>query len=264
MRSKKRAFFTFHQFFWGAEIYSLNLFSNKFSMTYLKSLFVLTLVTVAVGCSNLLEHQNNNCSVGIGQVGNPEYDKYDRYWIFGDQTYDMPQCPDDYYVVFDGEETECVIQSIKSNGFTVVEGPVYGSPAANFTEECPLHDDFIYIGAMKVNGKGDISKIPHVVFSNNLYEFDGRKIGSAYSLYIWYDKDKEDEQIELILTYAKERNLVPVGKISKYSPMFCVFCTNASDGNPLEMSNWFIEETCFTYAEPGFKDEAFPISMSSI
>lgn len=232
-------------------------------MPFSKSLYLLTLTAVVIGCSNTLEHpDNDNCLEGIRQSGNPEYDQYDGYWIYGDETYDMPKCPNDYYVVFDGEETECVMQAIDNNGFTITDGPAYGSLAANFNEEYPLSDDFIYVGTMKVSGTGDIDKIPHVVFSNNLYEFDGRKIGSAFSFFVGYDKENENKQIEMIANFARERNLVPVGKVSKYNPIFCIYCTNASDGNPLEMCNWFMKETNFTYTEPGFKDEAFPIHLS--
>lgn len=215
----------------------------------IRLLFLMLLIPVLICCETADPEPDHRS----------QYDRYDGYWIHYDTRYDMPCCPDDYFIVFHGRSAEKVMKAVEKEGFSCSTEPGFSSLAYRFDEEYPLYEDFSYMGYMDISGKGDVSKIPDVIFSNNLYQFDGRKIGHTFLFTVTYDKKNEKDEIARIVGYARERNLVPIGKGSVYAPLFLLACTDRSDGNPLEMCNWFMEETEFTYAEPMFVDEAFPL-----
>lgn len=216
-------------------------------MYYLKILFFFLILTV-LGCKKEVSET----------IRDPQFNAYDGYWVLGDSLYTMSVSPGDYYIIFKGNSTDKVMKAVQEEGFVIIEEPFFSSLAARFEEKYPLYEDFSYFGTMSIQGNGDISKIPDVIFSNHLYLFNGRKIGHTNLFTVGFNKDNQEDDIFRIVEYAHEHNLVPIGKGAVYVPIFLLACTNKSDGNPLEMCNWFMEETEFRDVTPGFIDEAFP------
>lgn len=172
----------------------------------------------------------------------------------------MTNITDEYYIIVKTDGIEEVLNFLNNNGFLIKVHP----SEINF-DSSPYDDDSFVnayetpiilsnCSALVVKGKGNILKTPQLIYSNNLYYNDTNKriTGLSNTFYIHYDKKDEIKQIEKILKHADILQFAPLYNGLKSSYIYCA-CTNASAGNPVELSNWFVEELGFPAAYPSFE-----------
>ena len=148
---------------------------------------------------------------------------------------------DEHYVVFDSTYLEEVFDSLNKMGFSIISGP-------QETYYNSVNDDFFVPDYMKkcmsvhIKGTGEISNIPQVVYSNNLYlNHVGSVEGASNTLNVYLGEYNDDSRYSSVFKFAENLNLVPYDYWPELRVMF-IACTNASCGNPVEIANWFCEE----------------------
>lgn len=194
------------------------------------------------------------CSCEPAEVGT--HGEYGTYYRGYDRFRYMPSVPTEYYLVFDSKMKQEILTELDKREFEVMEGPVYGSYEEIFSKGYTVPSEFKSLGAVTIKGKHSTSKLPGVIYINNLYYYFDDKIGRSMTFKVLYDIKDEENQIRQIEQYAQIHNLVPLGRGDTELPSFRLACTTKSAGNVLEMSNWFVEEGGFIHCEPDFMYES--------
>ena len=159
----------------------------------------------------------------------------------------LESCLDEHYVRFKTEYQEEVIAELLKRGFQIVKGPhisnydLIDNPNKYEEDEYfEIPDEVKYGSVVHLKGKGEIADISNIVYSNHYYVGSGISFGITNKLYVKYDINRADEQVELIRKFAKQHNIYPLVHWPDMGYVHLI-CTNESSGNSLEMANWFVE-----------------------
>lgn len=203
------------------------------------------------GCGTL--SNDGNTDLGLGNEGSKYVFHDDFYYdpTKEDGKCDLEKTHDEYFVSIDAEKEEMVLAELADEGFQIIYGPITKS-FQSYDYEIP---DFCKNNKILcVKGSGDITSIQNLVFYNNLYndEYGLSQVGKSNAFHVRCSKNR----IDLVLQYAEQHKVYPVTYVPEYE-MFYLLCTSDSAGNPVEMSNWFIEEAGFEYAMPNYVEIGF-------
>ena len=148
-------------------------------------------------------------------------------------------------------------QAIEVNGMVYTSGVIPVNPA---TGEIP--EGVRYGSKMSVKGEGKIDDIPHVIYSNHIYyssEYNAvvANFGRSDLLWVYYDIENAESQVELLMRYAEKFKIYPLKHYRNYGRIEFV-CTNLSSGNPVELANCFVEVGGFPDARPDQGYESQP------
>ena len=171
----------------------------------------------------------------------------DFYYVSSDgKKCDLKRMVDEYYLVIKTSNVDKVLCQLGGENLQVLSGP---SPK-NFSwdDECTnsgLLDNCSYIC---VKGNVNLSNVQDVVYWGHVYYAESRnEIMRNNIFWVKYDENEESVQMELLLEYARQHNVIPLGRMMNVMEFAC---TIYSSGNPIEMANWFMETGKFELAQP--------------
>lgn len=195
-------------------------------------------------------------SAGCKMIDNIESDG-DKYIFHDDFYYEsfpentkhhLTPCLDEYFVRFSTEKQSEVMEELIKKGFQMTSEPVVANYSYGEDFEIP---EYIKNGSVvSVKGNGDIGNTPGIIYSNHLYyDKSGELFGKSNLLFVYYDIQKADEHVRLIMQYADKLKILPINNDYTFG-VITLACTCISSGNPVQIANWFIERGGFTQAEP--------------
>lgn len=149
-----------------------------------------------------------------------------------------------YGLVIEYEYKDEVMNILEERGFVVIRDigkrgfPIESSP---------------YCYYIVVKGEGSVTDLPHIIFSNHMYDGNGEIVGVDPTFFIVTDGSADEES--RLMSYAKEHNVIYTDSRSTSSGKYYYFkCTNSSSGNPTEMANWFLERGGFMTGHCDWRD----------
>lgn len=158
--------------------------------------------------------------------------------------FDLPICPDCYGLVIEFEYKESVLEILKGRGFSIIRDIGKRDFPLEYSPYC------YYI---VVKGISSIADLPHIIFSNHMYDLNGEVLGVDPTFFIVTDASVEEEA--RLMGYAKEHNVIYTDSRTTSTGKYYYFkCTNSSSGNPTEMANWFLERAGFMSGHCGWGD----------
>lgn len=211
-----------------------------------KFLLFTLLLFGALGCEDA--HQEDN------------YIMHDDFYYYSLSNevikYYLSPCLDEYYLILQTEYLESTLDELRNRGFQITKGPTSLIYDFNVQENEILINQLNECSSLCIKGSGDITGIAHIIYSHHLYydEYD-RIVGRSNLFSVKFDLDNQESQIQLLLQYAKQQNIIPINIY--YDLSWITFaCTNNSSGNPVELSNWYIEVGAFLSAHPDFSENS--------
>lgn len=176
---------------------------------------------------------------------------HDDYYTVDKEQFCLESLPDEHFLIIKEKDRETVINYLESKGFQITTEPykwVYYT-----SEEYDTAEILSKCVAFTVSGKGKLSSVPNVIYSNHLYRnAGGNTVGKTNTFLIKFTKNLRDIQLIKIPEYAEQHNLLLMGDVS--TEYFRIACTNETSGNCVEMANWFVEVAGFKSAEPEFPE----------
>lgn len=175
------------------------------------------------------------------------------YYRFSDdgKSYLTP-CNDEFYLIIKTENLDAALDELHDREFQITTDPrrlVY-----HYADEFSPVQDLCDCSYLCVKGSGDIDDLDGVVYSHHLYYGKNNVLVGKSNLFsVEYDSQNPESQIELSLQYAKKHNIAPID-IYRDLCWITFACTNASSGNPVELSNWFVEVGGFPSAAPEYSE----------
>lgn len=210
----------------------------------MKKLFLFTLLFLAVGCE--LDAPKDNYIM---------HDDFYYYFSGNEEIrYYLSPCLDEYYLILKTNNVESTLDELHNKGFQITEGPSPLTYDFDFTEDEMLIDQFNGCSSLCIRGNGDIAGISHIIYSHHLYQDENNSIVGRSNLFsVKFDSGNQEPQIQLLIQYANQHNIIPI-KIYYDLSWITFACTNHSTGNPVELSNWYIEVGGFLSAHPEFSE----------
>lgn len=209
-------------------------------------LFFLTVFLALCGCRKADAQQHNQETDPFTDYVFHDDFFYEPYFEDG-KFYLIPYLNESYIRFETNHQTE-VLNELLKRGFQLITEPVCENYIYNDALNIP--ENVKYGSVVSVKGYGNISDIPHVIYSHHLYHTESGEIfGRSNMFWVYYDIDNADSQIKSIMQYAEKHNIYPVNNHETFGNIL-IACTNMSSGNPVELSNWFVEVGGFAYAIP--------------
>ena len=180
------------------------------------------------------------------------------YYFLGNEVnkYYLSPCLDEYYIILKTEYLESTLDELHNKGFQITKGPTSLIFDFNFPEDEMFINQLNGCSSLCIKGSGDIAGIAHIIYSHHLYYNEHDSIVGRSNLFsVKFDSSNQESQIQLLLQYAKQQNIIPINIY--YDLSWITFaCTNNSTGNPVELSNWYIEVGAFLSAHPDFSENS--------
>ena len=166
--------------------------------------------------------------------------------------YYLTPCQDEYYLIVKTEHLEVALDELLNRGFQITNGPT--SLIYHFSEEDISTDKLEDCSSLCIKGNDDITGIVNVIYVHHLYYDEHNSIIGRSNLFsVKFDSGNQESQVQLLLQYAKQHNIIPINIY--YDLSWITFaCTNNSSGNPVELSNWYVEIGGFLSACPEFAE----------
>lgn len=236
----------------------------------MKRFLFLILAVLLCGCEPYTENQPDvdkqqdieNPLLNELDVKLSNYQFHDDFYYepyLDDGKYSLAPCLSEHFIRFTTEYQDEVIAELLDRGFQIAKGPVQVNYSS---EEFEIPEGVRYGSKMSVKGEGKIDDIPHVIYSNHIYyssEYNAvvADFGRSDLLWVYYDIENAESQVELLMRYAEKFKIYPLKHYRNYGRIEFV-CTNLSSGNPVELANCFVEVGGFPDARPDQGYESQP------
>ena len=195
-------------------------------------------------------------------IGCEHHDPQDNYVMHDDfyyyslnedtNKYYLTPCQDEYYLILKTAHLNTTLEELSKKGFQITKEP--SALIYDFGEEDTSIDKLKDCSSLCIKGTGDITGIANVIYAHHLYYDEHNSIIGRSNLFsVKFDSGNQESQVQLLLQYAKQHNIIPINIY--YDLSWITFaCTNNSSGNPVELSNWYVEIGGFLSACPEFAE----------
>lgn len=218
-------------------------------------IIVFLMLLIFTGCSTLSNEDNADSNFEKEENMEGKYVFHDDFYYTpgkGDGMCNLEKIQDEYFIFIDAKNLETVFTELADNDFKVIDGPkTHSFLSCDYDLPSFCKDNRV----LCVKGSGNLESISDIVFHNNLYRDENgfSQIGKSNTFYVRCSGNAIDQ----VVRYAEQLDVFPVNYVSEYDRM-CLLCTDESAGNPVEMSNWFVEEAGFEYAQPNYIEISSP------
>ena len=157
---------------------------------------------------------------------------------------DLKLVAEEYCLIVKTTEVDNVLQRLNVGNLQIVSGP----SSKNFS----WSDDYIVPEMLEdcshlcVKGDINLRNLEDVIYWGHVYRAESRNEIMKGNTF-WVKCNGDETQINQLLKYAAQHNVIPLGLVSNVMELAC---TIYSSGNPVEVANWIMETGEFELAQP--------------